>query len=228
MENTALSNNNIPSELGVADVLNKLFSDQAYHYDLKAGTVRDTASKRIIYLSDDLIRGIHHALYHETGDAWSMILQNCGYHWGKRVAKSLTDDFQAVSQRSVAELSVADYLQMIETYFSSHGWGKMTINLDHAQSHGIVRASLNNSLFAHALNEVQERVDFLIAGMLRGLFEDISSCELDCIQISCERSNDGNHCEFLISAPQRIQKLQGELDPSGMATDDAIAILATA
>ena len=212
----------------VPQVLAAMFGADAYGYDMKEGTVVSTTGTRVLYLSADLVRGIYQTLEYETGEAWQLILKSCGYIWGKRVSVSLGKELGVMIQDSLENLPVQDYLSLIESYFASHGWGRAVINIDDAQSHGMVRVSLKNSLFVHALHDVVDgRVDYMIAGMLRGLFEAISGRALDCVQVCCERSNPTQASEFLISAGSRIQSLEASLD-NGIGFDDAIKQLRAA
>ena len=211
----------------VPQVLEAMFGPGAYGYDMKEGTVISATDNRVLYLSADLVRGIYQALEYETGEAWKLILKNCGYIWGKRISVSLGKELRVVIRDGLEDLSVHDYLNLIESYFASHGWGIAVVDLDDAQTYGIVRVSLKNSLFVHALDDVQGRVDYMMAGMLRGLFEAISGHMLDCVQVCCERSNIAQASEFLISARGRIETLEASLD-SDIELDHAIEQLRAA
>jgi len=105
-------------------------------------------------------------------------------------------------------LTVDEYVALLENYFSMHGWGKMTITLDDAQSHGIVVARLEHSIFGAALSSVPGNVDEMIAGMLRGMFENISGQELDCIETPHPPDGAKDMAAFIITAPKRIQGCQ--------------------
>jgi len=190
-----------------AEIFERLLGEKNYHFDLTEGTVVNTAGVRLVYLSSDFIKGIYEALYFEAGEAWHLILKNCGYLWGKRVFDTLQKELEFATQLSLGQLSVVDYLKLIESYFARYGWGRMTIHLEDAPQYGIVRVTMTHSLFANALHHLEERVDGMIAGMLQGLFEKISGQSLDCIEVACAQ-RDAEPCVFLISAPKRIAAIE--------------------
>ncbi|MGZ8218415.1 hypothetical protein [Methylomagnum sp.] len=200
------------------EALEKLFSDAAYQFDLAEGTIAGL-SERVIYLTEDLILGIYQALTDEAGEAWGIILKSSGYLWGQRLALVLEKKTRAQFNRELGELAVEDYLALLEAYFAQHGWGRLKLWLDDAEPYGIVRASLGHSLFAASLRRDGEPVDFLVAGMLRALFERISNQPLDCLQVTWAGTG-----EFLISAPDRIEAI-ASLVPEFRTVEDALARL---
>jgi predicted hydrocarbon binding protein len=113
---------------------------------------------------------------------------------------------------------------LLEGYFTKNGWGTIVIHLNDAQDYGFVRVSLQQSIFADALKHIEGPVDFMIAGMLRGMFETISGHSLDCLQICCAGTSPDQSSEFLISAPGRMAALSKEVG-QGISVDDAIARL---
>lgn len=193
-------------------VLERLFGDQVYQYDLVGGTVKTPGNMRMIYLSSDIVRGIYEALSYEAGEAWKIILQSCGYLWGKNVFSSLGKDLKLVAHQDIGGLSVNAYLHLLEAFFANHGWGQVRFHLDDAPQYGIVRVSLRHSLFVEALNQVDDRVDAMIAGMLHGFFERISgNNELGCVEAQCAR-HGREQCEFLITAASRLERIEADIE----------------
>lgn len=221
--NTGLSNSQQAGQLS-SQVLNKLFGESSLNFNLNQGTVLSPTDVRVIYLSSDIIRGIYDVLKYETGDAWSLILKNCGVIWGERVSGSIDKEIQATSKQKIGQLSVESFIHLLESYFASHGWGKMRIYLDDAESHGIIRASLKNSLFAETLKHLNSPVEYMIAGMLQGIFSSISGHDLGCIQVSFETTGIATS-EFLISASSRIDTLEQSGFAQELTPDEALARL---
>lgn len=214
---TTTSESTLSAQQLTAQILQKIFGETAQSFDMEAGTVLSNTDMRVIYLSSDVIHAIYDVLKYETGDAWSLILKNCGVVWGKRVNTALEKELQTGVAQKLSHLSVDSYIALLETYFAHHGWGKMRFYLEDAQSHGIVRANLNNSLFADTLKHLNMPVDFMIAGMLQSIFSSISGQELACIQVSYNYSGMDSS-EFLISGAERIAHLEQlkihELNPN--------------
>lgn len=223
--NTGVSTSQQTGQLS-AQVLNKLFGESSLSFNLNQGTVLSPSDARIIYLSSDIIRGIYDVLKYETGDAWSLILKNCGVIWGERVSASIDKEIQVTSNQKMGMLSVDSFIHLLESYFASHGWGKMKIVLDDAESHGIVRASLKNSLFADTLKHLNSPVEFMIAGMLEGIFSTISGHDLGCIQVSYETTGVASS-EFLISARPRVDTFEQSGFSQELTPDEALARLRT-
>lgn len=221
--NTEISNAQQAGQLS-AQVLNTLFGESSLNFNLKQGTVHSPTETRVIYLSSDIIRGIYDVLKYETGDAWSLILKNCGVIWGERVSRSIDKDVQAAGNQKMGQLSVDSFIHLLESYFASHGWGKMHIFLDDAENHGIVRARLSNSLFADTLKHLNSPVEFMIAGMLQGIFSSISGHDLSCLQVSYETTG-ATTSEFLISAKSRIEAFEQSGFAQDFSPDEALARL---
>jgi predicted hydrocarbon binding protein len=212
--------NNAVQQLGT-QILQKIFGEAAQRFDLAEGTVIGNTDVRVIYLSSDLIHAIYDTLKYQAGDAWSLILKNCGLVWGKRVALSLEKEVLALGGIALGELGVDSYIALLERYFANHGWGKMRFSLADAENHGIVRASLANSLFAHTLAEVMGPVDYMVAGMLQSLFAEISGQDLQCEQIAYNYSGKTTS-EFVISGAVRVTALT-ELDLQELTPDEVLA-----
>lgn len=205
-------------------VLNLMFEANHCEYDLVGGKVTGTTD-RVIYLSSDLIVGIYEALNYEAGEAWGLIFNNCGYLWGKREIERLKKELQIRIQQEITELSVKEFITLIESYFSKQGWGKVKIYLDDAQQYGIIRVNLKNGLFDANLSQVTGGVNYMIAGLLRAFFEYISQTSLDCVETTWQRNGDKTECELLISGSARIAKLQEQLKNISLDVEEALGRL---
>lgn len=198
--------------------LMELFGSHETNYDVYGGTVRLEERERQVFITVETIYGLYKSLVEETADAWKVVLKSCGYTWGNRLVQRLDKDLTARHAHGLAALNVDSFIDVIQSYFAYHGWGRLTINLDHAENAGIIALHLRDSIVTQALSaDTSGPVDFIISGMLRGIFEFIAGRELDCIQITCSRRTTTSQCEFLLSAPQRIATLeslagQGSLD----------------
>lgn len=187
--------------------LEKFFDEMGHQWNLVLGTIQNQGGTRVVYLSSDVIRGVYNALEYEAGEAWKIILRNCGFFWGRRVAINLDRELSLIFQAAAKDLPVAEYVRFLEAYFRYHGWGVMEINLDRAVSHGLVVGRLRNSLFESVLTEVNGPVDYMIEGMLRAMFEHISGTPLDCVQVASEKSG-AQACEFVVTGASRIDEVR--------------------
>jgi predicted hydrocarbon binding protein len=205
--------------------LERFFGHESNRYDLAAGTAWNAAGGRVIYLVSDVVRGIHQALLHEAGPAWRLILKNCGTLWGRRVARHLERELGLMFNTTPGDLPVAEYIRLVEGYFSAHGWGLLRLDLSRAEPHGIITAKLENSLFSEVLEEETGRVDFLVAGILRSLFTHISGQDLDCQEIASARAG-APHGIFVITAAKRLDPLEERIE-KGDPADQILAALCT-
>lgn len=212
-----------PERLIDALDLPKFFDEMGHQWNLVLGTIQNQGGTRVVYLSSDIIRGVYNALEYEAGEAWKIILRNCGYFWGRRVASNLDRELTLLFQTAAKDLPVAEYVRFLEAYFRYHGWGVMELDLSRAVSHGIVVGRLRNSIFENVLAEVPGNVDYMIEGMLRAMFEHISSASLDCLQVASQKAG-APACEFVVTGAERIDEVR-ELVESGSPADEVYAKL---
>jgi len=191
--------------------LERIFEDGRLNFDLEQGTVRSFTSERVLYLSSDVLRGVYDALRDEAGPAWAIILKNCGRIWGRRLMQSFDEELKASGLQAQGEATVGKFLHFTEAYFPLHGWGHLHLNLDHAASSGVVTAELRHSLFVSLIEEETQPVDSMIAGMLASFFSHVSGQELDCLELTC-RGVGAEACRFAITAPERLEALEGRVE----------------
>ncbi len=192
-------------------VLDRIFGENQLRYTLDEGTVLGYADYRVIYLSEDVIRGIYEALLHETGEAWSLILKTAGLTWGRRTAKTLNRQVNEIAPQGLERLSVQSFFSVLESYFQLHGWGHANFDLSMARSAGLIRVTFKNSIFARALRDLAEPVDHMVGGMLVGMFEVMSRRDLDYAEIASPLLG-APQSEFLITAPARIDQIRSMVD----------------
>ncbi|MEO0797116.1 MAG: hypothetical protein AAFX93_18335 [Verrucomicrobiota bacterium] len=207
------------NELG----LNRILDSETFSLDVVEGVVRNPAQTRVVYFSEDIIKGVHAGLVEETGPAWTTIMQNCGRLWGERLSERLDRELSSMSNTSLGELPIGDFNKYLQNYFSIHGFGKLLLDVGLTQEHGIVICRLENSFFAQVLRDEKGMVDFLLAGTLEVLISKLSNHDLGCIEVASERR--GDECGvFLISSSNRIAKLE-PLVESGEDVDTCIKAL---
>lgn len=208
----------------VTQVYNQLFGDIGQQFDLYEGTVFSRANTRIVYLSTDIIKGIHEALSYEAGDAWRIILKNCGVRWGVRIADTFDKELRSIANRRLESLTVIEYIELLESYFALHGWGKLNIDLAYAEQHGIIRCTLGHSIFSVVLSDVSGAVNCLIEGMLEGIFSAISKNDLSCQEIVGSAIVAPPENSFLITGRDRLEGMTSSIE-SGLPINDIIGML---
>ncbi|WOO41367.1 hypothetical protein [Rubellicoccus peritrichatus] len=200
--------------------LESFFDESGFSIDLVAGTVANPAQNRVIYLSEDIMRGIYEALLDETGPAWKTILFNCGRIWGERLCGRIDREMNDLCQNKMETLPLTAFLRFIENYFAAHGWGKMEIDISLTEDYGIVRIVMRNSFFAQLLSDVDDYVDPIVAGTLASLFSYISGHELGCLEIASPNKGAEN-TEFVISSNSRLEAVEEDLE-GGASADEIV------
>ena len=188
-----------------------MLSIDSLNFDLYEGTVVDTSDTRNIFLGSDILRGIHAALSYEAGAAWKIVLYRCGFLWGQKTLRYFVRQSQGAFGAKFEQISVDAFLSNLVTFMNFNGWGVLSFDLQHATTHGVLRFELRKSIFSDALEHLRERVDFMIAGMLAGIFSDLASAELECIEV-CSALTGAPTSIFLLSAKERIEALRAALD----------------
>lgn len=198
--------------------LDRLFEGRSFGHDAAAGTAENPAGERIVLTAPNFMRSLHLVLQAEKPGAWAAACANNGLGIGKQIGVSLDAELARLGEPAVAELPLETSLAFIERYFASHGWGLLKFDLTDAAEHGIVIGRLSHSYFVGVLSDVDDFVDPLPAGMLRGFFEYISGQELGCVEIACARRG-APVCTFAITAPERLASIASL---RGTATAEAI------
>jgi uncharacterized protein len=181
------------------------------NFDLYEGTVVDTSDTRNIFLGSDILRGIHAALSYEAGDAWKIVMYRCGFLWGQKTLRYFVRQSQGAFGAKFEQISVDAFLSNLVTFMNFNGWGLLSFDLTRATTHGVIRLELRKSIFSEALDHLRERVDFMVAGMLAGIFSDLSQAELACIEV-CSALTGAPTSVFLLSARERIEALREPLN----------------
>ncbi len=184
--------------------LDRLLDDDGFQFDLRQGVFYNPAGTRCCLLSTDLLRGVYLALVEEAGEAWTVILKNCGRIWGERLARRLDSELRSLFQTELGDLPVDRFTECMREYFAFHGWGELLIQTERTVERGYVEASLRDSIFLEVVDDSQAMVDWLMSGILASLFSYLSGQPLDALQTACP-SQGAPVSLFLISAPERIE-----------------------
>ena len=188
-----------------------MLSIDSLNFDLYEGTVVDPSDTRSIFLGTDILRGIHAALSYEAGAAWKIVLYRCGFLWGQKTLRYFVRQSQGAFGAKFEQISVAAFLGNLVTFMNFNGWGVLSFDLRHATAHGVLKFELRKSIFSEALEHLREHVDFMVAGMLAGIFSDLARADLACIEV-CSALTGAPTSVFLLSAKDRIEGLRGALD----------------
>lgn len=207
-----------PEEILSSLGIESLVAAAGFNPDPASGVVTDPAGARVAGAGPELLRSLQFVLEQERPGAWVATLKTSGFRCGRKIGESLDAALAALGKPALAAQPIEGCLVLIEHYFATHGWGRLTLDLSGAADHGIVLAHLEHSCFAAALSDPRVFADPLVAGLLQGFFEYISGQVLGCEEIACARRG-APHCVFVITAPERLGAVVSFI---GYETADAI------
>lgn len=200
------------------DTIDRFFALTGLATDATTGVHTDAAGLRVVFAAPEFFRAIHLVLTRKDPATWKSLLTRCGRDCGRQLGTSLDAEFRRLGQPLLGELPFESCLAYLERTFAAHGWGVLKIDLSAAADHGLVTARLTHSYFAAILCDVDDLVDVLPAGLLRGYFEYISGEQLGCVEIACVRRG-APHCTFVITAAERLDAVASHF---GRETAEAI------
>lgn len=203
--------------------LDALLGADGLRFDLYDGTIVDPSDTRQIFLSTDILRGIYAALAYEAGPAWRLVMRRCGGLWGQRLAKSLHRQAQLASVKRTSAYTMAQFASHLPRLIAASGWGRLRIDYTDAPAHGFVVAELRHSIFADALSHLRERVDYMFAGMLAGLFGELAKADLGCTEL-CSPGAGAESSVFVISSSDRCSHAEAMVE-AGSGVEDILASL---
>jgi hypothetical protein len=191
-----------------------MFDQAAVGYDLREGTARSPTGERQIFLSTDVLRGVHDALQYEAGEAWGAILFRCGTLWGERITNRLWRDVERETGEGPEALRVDSFLAWMRGWFRRSGWGDTVFDLRDAEASGVIWVELHFSLFREALEPCPDRADFLVAGLLSAFFSKVSGRPVTAIELP-----PTDNVVFAISGPERIDEVDEAIEDGADAAE---------
>ena len=221
---TELTQDEVPISSEIASVrLGKSLSVDMLSFDLYEGTIIDPSDTRIIFLATDILRGIHAALAYEAGDAWRIVMYRCGFLWGQKTLQQFVRQSQGAFGAKFELISVDVFMGNFVAFIGANGWGVMSFDLSRLTTNGVLRFELKKSIFSEALEHLRDRVDFLVAGMLAGIFSDLSRQDLSCIEITSALTG-ADASVFFVTASARVELLRSGVE-SGATEAELLEVL---
>lgn len=197
------------------------YENDYLEHDLLRGTVANRAGTKMCYMPAELVLGLIQILQEETGEEWRKILHRVGRIWGRRVAKRFQKEIAGFFGRPLHEMPVREFLPVLEGYFGYHGWGRLKVDLTHAEA-GYIMARLENSAFVEILGASEEPVDSIVCGLLSEFFGQISErTDIDCVETECAARGRPS-CHFVIGIEARLAAVR-RMSEEGMAHDQIVA-----
>lgn len=199
--------------ISVADLLvnnripGNFFSPDAYlRGDLEVGLLENRQGDRLLALPETLIQAIYSGLDKETGQAYRLVLFNCGKWWGKSFYTRFCEQITGYYSTPLAHMPMIEFLQALQECWITHGWGKIELDQTY-QSRGFLIIKIWNSAFARLAPRHGQPACHLEAGILAAFFSQLTGKELHCLQTACE-SMGAEHNSFLLGLPHRLEPVE--------------------
>ncbi|MDF1664327.1 MAG: hypothetical protein P1V97_21355 [Planctomycetota bacterium] len=181
------------------------FSETDYFKtDIVLGVTTNGSGKRVISLSEDFLSGFREALVDECGPAANEVLYSCGRMTGDMVGIRLANEVAEHYGQSVNALSISVFDTVIHSYFSHHGWGYFRSDYS-SVNEGLILAEFDNTIFQAFTKNEERPIESLLAGLLAGLYSQISGQTLECVQTEC-LSQGASKSRFILGLADRIEQ----------------------
>lgn len=199
--------------VSVADLLidnrlpgNYFASDLYIRGSLELGLLENRRGDRLLAIPEPLLKAIHAGLEKETGQASKLVLYNCGRWWGKNFYARFCEELTDYYKRSLADLSMAEFLQSLQQCWQTHGWGQIHLDTTYRER-GFMVLEIWNSPFTSILPKSgAEPSGDLERGILEIFFSQLTGRELACVQTSCD--SKGDDCNrFVLGLGKRLDPI---------------------
>jgi predicted hydrocarbon binding protein len=203
--------------ISVADLLvnnrvpGNYFATDAYvRSDLEMGLLENRRGDRLLALPETLIQAIYSGLQKETGQASRMVLFNCGRWWGKNFYTRFREEITEYYGVSLAEMSMAEFLQCLQSCWIAYGWGKVELDQSY-QQRGFLVIKIWNSPFVRQAPKGDRPACFLETGVLSSFFSQLTGKDLHCVQTTCE-SLGGDYNRFILGLSKRLGPVEAMVE----------------
>ncbi len=195
--------------------------DDYLEQHLEDGRMKTGAGTRLVVMPEELIVGLHRALHHEAGSAWSLIAYTCGRRWGERLLDTIDREWRHYEGESFERVEYPVFEGWLESYFDFYGWADLEVDFSEERQ-GVVQFWLADSVFDRLLEDFEgDYVNEIFAGVLASLTSRMADRELECLEIASAHQEDVERSRLAVALPERIEEARrARLD--GAATDELL------
>ncbi len=182
------------------------FYRSTYLYgDFEHGTIVTENDTRLVMLPEELIKGLHQAIEYETGRAWNIVAYSCGRQWGKRLLRTMQDEWRNYHSMQFDHSEYFIFESWIAEYFSFLGWGELEIDFSR-EDEGLVQFYLQHSVLDHLLADLEDDyVNEIFAGVLASMCTWLSGRELECLEVETPQRG-AERSRMIVGLPERIER----------------------
>ena len=174
--------------------------------DIEAGTITNSSGNRVLFLTEDFLKGFKKSLKSETDDAYKIVLETCGKFWGQSFIKKFREEVKGFYNEDLTDMTVYNLNRLVEDLWKYHGWGEISINWKEAFTTGIFNIQIKNSAFADIIGDNTADSENVFKGMLPAIFSDLSGKDLECQQTSYQVFGNETLTTFVLGISSRLKK----------------------
>ena len=178
--------------------------------DFEAGLLENRRGDRLLALPEILIEAIYSVIEKETGQAYGVVLANCGRWWGKNFYASFVEEVSEYYKKPLNEMEMVEFIGCLKQCWKSHGWGTFDLDMSHYHQ-GFIVVKIWSSAYAKQAIKGKLPACFLETGILTTFFSQLTGRELHCLQTTCESL--GADCNrFVLGLAQRLKPAEAWLE----------------
>lgn len=170
--------------------------------DVTTGATRTPSGIRVCTLTSDFLLGFRDALVYECGKSFRSVMKACGKRWGKTFIAGFEKELATEYQTPAKDLPAGVVHACLADAFNYHGWGRLTIDLSHADK-GFIVAVVTDPVLPAIIRQAERPVDHLMCGLLASVFGHFAGAELDAVQTDCPTLGAGAS-RFVVATPERV------------------------
>lgn len=177
--------------------------------DYEAGLIENRRGERLLALPDTLVQSIYAGVEKETGQAFGVVLANCGRWWGKNFYARFVEQLNEYYNKPLNEMEMVEFIQCLKQCWKTHGLGTFDLDMSHYHQ-GYITVKIWNSPFAAQAPKGNKPMCFVETGILSAFFSQLTGRELHCLQTTCETL--GADCnQFVLGLAQRLKPAEAWL-----------------
>ena len=200
----------------VADLVDQRIAGNYFAFDayitgdFEAGLLENRHGDRLLALPETLIGAIYSVAQKETGQAYGVVVANCGRWWGKNFYTRFVEQVSEYYGKPLNSMEMVEFIGCLKQCWKSHGWG--TFDLDMSYYHqGFIVVKTWNSAYANLAPSGKLPACFLETGILTAFFTQLTGRELQCLQTTCESL--GADCNrFVLGLAHRLKGAEAWLE----------------
>jgi len=172
---------------------------ELFQADTDAGTLLRSDGQSVALLPLEFMQSLHLELQNQFGGSAKDILYRVGYEWGLQDMRRLNRHLQTAPGAGGFDLWQREAPFVLDSWWkplAESGWGICHFDFSR-HAHGIVRAELQHSVVAQAVDHAEQPACHFYAGLLAGALSFFDRTERHAVELGC-RALGHESCTFMV------------------------------